>query len=82
METETPAFEAEEDEIPDRCLCDLCNQICDYELEVKSLNDGLDHQIYLCKSCYHSILSYYWGETQKEEDFHHGNSISQTRNTY
>jgi hypothetical protein len=82
METETPAFEAEEDEIPDRCLCDLCNQICDYELDVNSLNDGLDHQIYLCKSCYRSILSYYWGETQKEEDFHHGNRISQTTNTY
>jgi len=81
METETEAVESE-DEIPDRCLCELCNQICDYELDVKSLNVGLDRQIYLCKSCYRSILSYYWGETQKEEDFHHGNSISQTTNTY
>ncbi|MBF0204859.1 MAG: hypothetical protein HQK67_11260 [Desulfamplus sp.] len=43
METET-VDEAEE-EIPDRCLCDLCNQICDYELEIKSLNNGLDRQI-------------------------------------
>ena len=81
METETAAVESE-DEIPDRCLCELCNQLCDYELEVKSLNDGLDRQIYLCRSCYRSILSYYWGETQKEEGFHHGNSISQTTNTY
>ena len=81
MATERQVVESE-DEIPDRCLCDLCNQICDYELEVKSLNDGLDRQIYLCRSCYRSILSYYWGETQKEEDFHHGNSISQKTNTY
>jgi len=67
METETPAVEGKEEEIPDRCLCELCNQLCDYEVDVKSLNDGLDRQIYLCKSCYRSILSYYWGETHKQE---------------
>ena len=81
METETKTVDESEDEIPDRCLCELCNQLCDYELDVKSLNDGLDRQIYLCKSCYRSILSYYWGETHKEEDFH-GNIISQKTNTY
>ena len=60
METEI----LETEEIPDRCLCELCNQICDYELHIKNLNNELEREIYLCKRCYLSILSYYWGNTE------------------
>ena len=67
METETEAVDETEDEIPDRCLCELCNQISEYCLNVENLSsDKVEFEILLCRRCCRQVLLSYFIETDSD----------------
>ena len=56
-----------ETEIPDRCLCELCNQLSEYGLNIENLSsDKVEFEIFLCKKCCRKVLLSYFIETDSD----------------
>ncbi|KJR43112.1 hypothetical protein MCHI_000990 [Candidatus Magnetoovum chiemensis] len=65
MEAET--VDENKEDIPDRCLCELCNRISEYCLNVENLSSGeLEFEIFLCKRCCRKTLLTYLTETDSD----------------